>query len=158
MVTCRIEMSIQPTSVVRRILEDARANPRADFVCEALAPETFRATHPRQSITWLRAPAGGFTTEFEFWAHALRVWLEQSGVPERLEAIVGNARCEPVTEADLRQAVDARLASSRVPRRLELAGSFAGAYRMIEQEVLESYAIETDAELLAFFWEDLDWR
>lgn len=158
MVPCVLEMSIQPTSVVRRILEDTRANPRGDLVCEELAPEAFRATHSRQSISWLRAPAGGFTTEFEFWAHALRVWLERSGVPERLEAIVGNARCEPISEGDLRNALDARLASSREPRRFELAGSFSGAYRMIDQDVLESYTIVTDAELLAFFWEDLAWR
>jgi hypothetical protein len=150
-------MSIQPASVVRRIVEDARANPRADFVFETLAPEAFHANRPRQRITWLRAPAGSFTTEFEFWAHALRVWLEQSGVPERLEAVVGNALCRPVAEAELRQAVDARLAGSRIPRRLELAGSFTGAYHMIEHDVLESFAIETDAELAAFFWEDLDW-
>ena len=150
-------MSIQPTSVVRRIVEDARENPHADFVCEALAPEAFRAGWPRQRITWLRAPVGGFTTQYEFWAHALRVWLEQVGVTERFEAIVGNALCERVEEVELRAAIDARLAGSRVARRIEHAGSFAAAYRMIAQDVLESYVIETDAELLTYFWEDLDW-
>ena len=150
-------MSIQPTSVVRRIVEDARANPHAHFVCETLAPEAFRAARPRQRITWLRTPVGGFTTQFEFWTHALRVWLEQVGVAERFEAIVGNALCEQVEEVALRAAIDARLAGLRVVGRLVHAGSFAAAYRMIAQDVLESYVIETDAELLAYFWEDLDW-
>jgi len=150
-------MSIQPTSVVRRIVEDARANPRADFACEVHEGEAFRATSPRQRITWLRAPAGGFTTQFEFWTHALRVWLEQIGLADRFEAIVGNALCEQVDEVELRAAIEARLAGLRTANRLEFAGPFAAAYLMIAQEVLEAYVVESDSELRAFFWEDLDW-
>lgn len=151
MVPCPTEMSIQPTSVVRRIVEDARSNPRADLECEVLAPGEFRATGTgtRQRVTWIRAPLASFTTAFEFWTHALRVWLLRAGVAERFEPIVGNALCEPVSEAELRGA----LAS----RSVDMRGSFANAYRMLDQDLVESYVIETDAEIRAYFWEDLDW-
>ena len=151
MVPCPAEMSIQPTSVVRRIVEDARANPRADLECEVLAPEELRATGigTRQRVTWIRAPLASFTTAFEFWTHALRVWLLRAGVAERFEPIVGIALCEPLSVGELRGA----LAS----RNVDLCGSFANAYRMLDQDVVESSVIETDAELRAYFWEDLDW-
>ena len=149
MVPCPAEMSIQPTSVVRRIVEDARSNPRADLECEVLAPEELRATGTRQRVTWIRAPLASFTTAFEFWTHALRVWLLRAGVAERFEPIVGNALCEPVSEADLRGALASRSVDMRV--------SFANGYRMLDQDLVESYVIETDAEIRAYFWEDLDW-
>lgn len=157
MIPSPFEMSIQPTSVLRRIVEDARANPHPDFACEVLAPEAFRPSPKPQRVSWLRAPIGGFATEFEFWAHALHVWLARVGVPERFEAIVGNALCEQVSEAELRRHLAARLEGSREPHRLEITGTFAGAYRMLEQDVIVSYTIETDAEQIAFFWEDMDW-
>jgi hypothetical protein len=28
---------------------------------------------------------------------------------------------------------------------------------MLDQDLVESYVIETDAEIRAYFWEDLDW-
>ena len=116
---------------------------------KALAPEELRATVTRQRVTWIRAPLASFTTAFEFWTHALRVWLLRAGVAERFEPIVGNALCEPVSEADLRGA----LAS----RSVDMRGSFANGYRMLDQDLVESYVIETDAEIRAYFWEDLDW-
>ncbi len=157
MVPCPTEMSIQPTSVLRRIVEDARAHPFSGFVCDALLPEDFRATGTQQRMTWLRAPIRGFTTEFEFWAHALRVWLERAGVPERFEPIVGNALCEPLARDELNRAIEARLSVAKTRREIDVRGSFAGAYLMIDQDVLESWTISSDTELLAVFWEDLDW-
>lgn len=144
-------MSIQPTSVVRRIVADARANPRADLECEVLAPGEPGAAGigTRERVTWIRAPLASFTTAFEFWTHALCVWLLRAGVAERFEPIVGNALCEPASAAELRAA----LAS----RRIDLRAPFSHAYRMLDQDVVESWVIETDAELRAFFWEDLDW-
>lgn len=151
-------MSIQPANVVRRILDDARANPRAEFPGVELPPEAFAgegATGER--IVWLFAPRASFTTQFEFWAHALLQWLRARGLAQHFESIVGNALCEPAGPAALRRALEPRLARLREPARSAVAPELTGGYRMLEQDALVSYALETDAELIAFFWEAGEW-
>jgi hypothetical protein len=98
-----------------------------------------------------------FATALHFWAHALRAFLEAEGRPDLFEAMATHALCKRVEVPELARGLAgaaARVAGAPV---LPAEAGLRLGYRMIDQEVMESWVAEHDDELLAVFWVRSGW-
>ena len=142
-------MSIATNSVLGRILDDVRAAPAPAALGELQRVVEADALLEIRVCADVHRPP--FPTSFHFWAHALRALLAAHERADAFRALAGNGLCEAVSGARVGEALErvaGRMAAPvALPRRDYLRG-----YRMIEQDVLESWVAEGADAFVALFW------
>jgi hypothetical protein len=98
-----------------------------------------------------------FATSFHFWAHALHAFLARHARLDLFEALATHGLCERVDAASACSAVEAL--ARRMSTRIDLSPESASrlGYRMIDQDVMASWVVESAGEQTAVFWARPSW-
>lgn len=148
-------MSIATNSVLRRILDEVRNGPVPRDLGEVeSAREPGQILEVRRTRALHRPP---FATSLHFWAHSLRAFLWERERPDVFDALAVNCLCDAVDARGVGPAL-AELARRMNPApALGWATALEAGYRMIDQEGMTSWVVETTDEFASVFWVRTHW-